>query len=337
MTRRVISVILESLWACVHVIDLDDSLDAVHDNEVDVWDPARYTQDTSGRRLFEEVGRRCARAGGLEDVPISGVAITMPGTLLDSRTVVTSSRLNIRTALDVSKVVEDQCELSTRVFHDMPAMATGFATPSADETFAYVSLDEGVGSVIYVNGVAHRGAGVAGSLGRMVVEPEGVYSLQVTARGTLETYVGRPWISEYCVALWEAEQGKRGGGATDEGTPFRRALKTASLNSRQGLPCETLAIGMQADDPIAVHALSTAARYAGFGINSLVAIVHPHTLVLGGRLCTELPGFAEDVERFARLYSWPNSWNAIEFLHSDDSRRDQRLGAAKLLVREAGL
>lgn len=320
-------------------MELSTHATIVEDREVEIWDPQPYTSDSSGRRLFEEVGRRCARAAAADGDDFIGVAISMPGTLKDSRQITTSSRLNVRNSIDVAEVVYDQCDLPARVFHDMPSMAAGYATaaPSSPETFAYVALDEGVGSVLVLDGRAHRGAGVAGSLGRMVVEPDGVYSTQITARGTLETYVGRPWISENCVALWEAEQDKQGGRIMDEHGLFRRSLKTAATTgSRQALTCQQLSAGYAAHDPIAIHAMSTAARYAGYGINCLLAIVHPHRLVLGGRLCTEVPGFADEVERFTRLYSWPNSWNAVQFLHSADSRKDQRLGAALALLDEIG-
>jgi predicted NBD/HSP70 family sugar kinase len=171
---------------------------------------------------------------------VEGVAVTMPGTLIDSRTIKTSSRLNLHEQLDASDVVEDQCELPTRVYHDMPCMASGFEPPPVDtgEAFSYVFLDEGVGSVLLIGGSTYHGAGVAGSLARMVVEPDGVYFPELSARGTLEAYVGRPWISENCVALWEAEQGKRGGRETGDKTPFRRALGVAAKNNRRGLSYE---------------------------------------------------------------------------------------------------
>lgn len=333
MTSMVPTVLLESEWACVHLIELAESGKPISDVEVGKWNPRPYMTDPTGVRFFEEVGRRVARA--TRKFPaIDRVAISMPGTLLDSQTIVTASRLNIRTRLNASEIIEEQCELSATLCHDMPAMAVGFddSAFAGDESFAYVSLDEGVGSVLYVGGAAYRGAGVAGSLGRMVVEPDGVYSAQISARGTLEAYVARPWISDNCVSLWEAEQGKRGGDA-DGSTPFRRALAAAADIDRQSLTCLQLAQGVEAEDPIALNAMATAARYAGYGISCFLAIAHPHKLVLGGRLCSTVPGFAEEVERFARNYSWPNAWNKVDFLHSPDSRRDQRVGAARMTLR----
>ena len=96
---------------------------------------------------------------------------------------------------------------------------------------------------------------------------------------------------------------------------------------------EHIADGLDNRDPIAIAVLDVAARYLGFAINSIITILNPHRIVLGGKVLTDLPDFSDQVIAYARRYSWPLAWNSMEINHSLLGRMAQVYGAVALWSR----
>jgi len=198
-----------------------------------------------------------------------------------------------------------------------------------------VFADEGVGSKAILNGKVYVGAGAAGLLGRMTVQPDGSYYKALAARGTLEVFSGRPWVSENLVAMYVSELHKRPASATADhnlgNTLFRRALHVAAdQEDWRNLDYPHIADGLKNGDPIAVKVLDVSARYLGFAINSVITILHPHRIALGGAMMSELPGFADNVIEYARQYSWALAWNRTIITVASLGRDAQVYGAVKL-------
>ena len=87
-------VLLEALSATTYICEVDRS-GAVADEQVDEWDTSEYLTDVDGNRLVEEIGRHISHCWKRRnESSVSGVAITLPGTLAgDGREIVSSSRL----------------------------------------------------------------------------------------------------------------------------------------------------------------------------------------------------------------------------------------------------
>lgn len=318
----------------------DDGFVIDHERE---WDPSAFLGDEDGGRLLEEIERQVRRTWR-EGVDAEAVAITLPGTLTGDRVIASSSRLGIRKPVDAADVLEQMLEVPVRVFHDLTCMALGewsTSPPSIagrDEipTLAFVFADEGVGSKLLIDGRPYVGAGAAGLLGRLIVEPDGTYYRALAARGPLEVYASRPWLSENLVSLYSSEVGKQGARNPAESTSFRRALEVARRGDWSSLQYRHIADGIKSQDPIAIDVLDDAARYLGFAINALITVAHPHKIVLGGAMFTEIPDFATDMLGYARRYSWALAWNRIEIAISRSDRRSQTIGACELLGSTVG-
>ena len=118
-----------------------------------------------------------------------------------------------------------------RVFHDVECLALGedmHGEPDGSgigegKTLVYIFADEGVGSKTIIDGKTYRGAGIAGTIGRLTVQPDGSYFRELAARGPLEVFSSRPWISENLVAMYLSERDKR--------CPIRPASTTASSDA----------------------------------------------------------------------------------------------------------
>lgn len=303
------------------------------------WDPAPYQTDSNGQRLLEEIERRLLAFWKERGREPAGIVISLPGTLQGIDTIRSSSRLGIRESVGVTKWMQERLKKKCHVFHDVECLAIGenryVVAPDCENTgsqcLVYIFADEGVGAKIIMNGLAYVGAGVAGILGRLIVQPDGAYYKALRSSGALEVFASRPWVSERLVSTYQSEEGKRGSSyAVSEGSKFRKALRIASERDWTEIPYDRIADGIAEGDPVADAVLEVAARYLGFAINSVITILNPHRIVLGGRMITELPGFPDRVVRYARQLSWPLAWNQTDISISKLGRDAQFYGAVEL-------
>lgn len=305
------------------------------------WDTEPYLGDVDGMRLIEEIGRRVRSTAVSTGHEPDAVAVVMPGTIHQNSIIGRSTRLNIRTRVDLAENMMRLHGLRAAVFHDAHAIAIGEAmllgpghpagmTPNS-ENFAYVLVDEGVGMSLFIDGIPQRGAGSAGALGRLVVEPTGEYNKAFAARGTLEVYAARPSISKHIVAEYLAEQDKQTQlDATD--TPFRRQVNAAARSERwQSLTVPQIAAAIRSNEQIALRVIDDAARYLAMALNAVITIANPPLIILGGSLIEGLPGFGTTIISHVRRLSWGAAWNRTTILLSQDGRSARTRGAARLL------
>jgi len=288
--------------------------------------------------LVEELARRVKTA--CKGVTIDAVAITIPGTVEGNSVVSGSSRLGIHDSIDFTAELHTCGLPPSYVFHDAECLALGEARhgmhkdlPSLaphKENFAYVLIDEGIGCSLFLDGRVHRGAGVAGHLGRLVVQPNGLYNPTFSSRGPLEVFSSRPWISHNIVAEYLSEKDKREMGSNISDT-FRTAVAAAATGDWHGLTVNHIADGMRSRDPIVISVLQDAAQYLSIAINAIITIVNPPTIILGGSMIQDLPDFAESVLSTSRRHAWAGSWNETDIRIASLGRNGQVLGAVELI------
>jgi len=278
------------------------------------WDCGPYLTDINGARLVEELIRRLRAFIDHGDVNLVGVAISLPGTL-ENGIVRRSSRLGIHTEIDLQGELAQRLKVEVVVAHDTDCIAHGeihhgvLASITPPRSVCLVFADEGVGSTLYVDGNQYRGAGFAGRIGRLVVEPNGGYEHRFEARGPLESYATRPGISSNLVAEYKSEQEKLGGTTTGDKI-FRTHLRSAANKQHtDALSISHIVHGVQEHDPIAISVLENSAQYLGLALHSLITIVNPDALILAGRVLTDIPGLADRATSYARRFSYVHAWN----------------------------
>lgn len=330
-----------SLVCCTRSQDGDVAVDQSIE-----WDPSKFLSDESGdgTRLFEEIARRLHQFWQRQKFSAEALVLSMPGTLKGKSGIVSSSRLNIRRSLDVVEWISSTFKIPGAVTHDAECIAFGeylYRPELADiraesgDCLAYVHADEGVGSRIVIEGRPHNGAGVAGLLGRMIIDPRGSFNDQLRAAGTLESYVGRPGLSMRLLERFIADQDKREiMSLDDEAKAFRNQLQQLSVSggARTDLPFRFLAKGLEARDPLVASVVADGARALAVAVNAIMTIASPHAIVLGGRSFSSLPGFYEMVLEHTRTLSWPNAWNSTKFLRAVEGGNLQVLGAIALYM-----
>jgi glucokinase len=233
----------------------------------------------------------------------------------------------------------------SKLLHDTECLAIGEARYGAlkddpdiisgEEEFALVYADEGVGTTLFINGKPHNGAGCAGRIGRLVVAPDGPYNRTFACRGPLELFASRPSVSTNIVGEYLAEQGKSGESSAGD-RAFRAAVGVAAQGDWSELSFEQIAQGVESRDPLAVTVIEEASQYLGLAIHSVLTVVHPPAIVLGGGMLERIPTFADSVTSHARRFSYPLAWNQTTIRLAKLGREAQGLGAAELLIRSLG-
>lgn len=350
--NRITVLLLEANKATFYECGIEGS-GSVDVGPSDTWDPSKSLVDRNGDRLWDEIFRRITQFWSSPSVASfrnsnehmsDALLISLPGTLEGHKTLTSSSRLGIREKVDAAAKMEQRLQIPCYFFHDVECLAIGediYGEPSlqlGDENkgnvLAYIFADEGIGSKFIIDGSVYAGAGLAGSLGRLVVEPDGSYFRALRARGPLEAYSSRPLVSERLVETYHSERNKSGfSNDVAENSKFRQALRVASDGDWTKVTYKRMAEGIENGDPIALSVVDTATRYLGFGINAVLAILHPNRIVLGGSMMTELPGFADKVIHYVRQYSWPLAWNNVDISLSGLGRKAQVLGAMEVWAR----
>ncbi|KRA24473.1 hypothetical protein ASD65_08590 [Microbacterium sp. Root61] len=193
-------------------------------------------------------------------VRLDAVAVAIPGIVDAERgTVVRSANLPALNGLELGPRLSDMIGVPVSVLNDGRAAAVAEARWGAGAGIRDVftlALGTGIAGAHVVDGVVVDGAhGSAGELGHVVIEPNGAWCT-CGQRGCLETVIGAPAL--------------------------RRAWSSAG---GEGAPSAMFA-AYEACDARAVEIVNRAADALADAILTLLALVDPGVIVIGGGLAT---------------------------------------------------
>lgn len=211
-----------------------------------------------------------------------GVGIGAPG-LIENGVVRCSPNLPGWNDVPLQRILGEALSLPVILENDANAVAYGEKSMGAGKglnSLICITLGTGVGGGLILGGKIWRGAfGMAGEVGHMIVEPEG-NKCSCGNRGCLETYASATGIVR--MAKEAVDNGEAG---WDVGTLTTEVIDEAA---RRG-------------DKIALRIFSEAGRYLGIGVASLLHILNPEAVVIGGGVVKawELfyPSMAEEINR----------------------------------------
>ena len=151
-----------------------------------------------------------------------------------------------------------------RLANDAKLAALAEVETGAEDSFIYVSADQGIGGAVVVNGELYGGKhGWSGEVGHVIVDPAGP-ACGCGASGCLETYAARS-------ALLSAA-----------GLPPSASM--ASLTSR-----------IDDGDELALAALERARRSLGTVLSDMINVFDIPTIILGGELLDLVPYLEDDL------------------------------------------
>jgi len=210
------------------------------------------------------------------------VGIGAPG-LVENGVVRCSPNLPGWNDVSLQRILGEALALPVILENDANAVAYGEKSTGAGRglnSLICITLGTGVGGGLILDGKIWRGAfGMAGEVGHMVIEPEG-NPCSCGNRGCLETYASATGI----VRMAKEAVG-RGDAGWDVSTLTTEVLDEAA---RRG-------------DKTAIRIFSEAGRSLGIGVASLLHILNPEAIIIGGGVVKawELfyPSMAEEINR----------------------------------------
>lgn len=202
-----------------------------------------------------------------------GISIISPGIInVDKGIIYENTKLKLKN-IPLKEMVEKQFKLKTWLENDANAIALSekrFGAYRKFKNLIYITIGDGVGAGIIVNGSIFRGCrGGAGEIGHTSIDRNGI-PCDCGNTGCLENYVSWPAICSK--VLSSVAQGKHTmmlelvKGDINRITPsiFRDALKK--------------------DDQLAKEIMKDTAAYLATGMVNLVNLLNPDIIILGGKV-----------------------------------------------------
>jgi glucokinase-like ROK family protein len=235
-----------------------------------LWREERPLPDTSPPALVNEIRAALDSlliTSGLPREAIFGVGVSVPGIVdYETGTVILAANLDWEN-VPLQQLVEQTLGFTTYIDNDANVAALGeywYGKADTREDFIYISVTRGIGSGLIMNGQLYRGCGgVAGEFGHIVVETDGPLC-RCGAQGCLETFVAEP-----AILRWVTTQMKAG--------------RTTEMQECPKRPSE-LYIAATRGDPLAIAAIKLMGHYLGLGIVSLINVLNPKTVIVGGNV-----------------------------------------------------
>ena len=145
-----------------------------------------------------------------------------------------------------------------------------FGAGRGSRFMCYITFSTGCGMGIIIDGKLYRGAtGTAGEIGHTVVNPDGPYCT-CGKRGCLMSYACGLALDQMARDCLEC----------GEDTLLRQLCGDCP----EKVQAEKIAEAALQGDAVALRLLDTAGRYFGIGLSTLVQVLNPDTIVIGGGL-----------------------------------------------------
>jgi len=183
------------------------------------------------------------------------------------------------------------------------------------DDFTYIKVATGVGAGHMVGGRIARGAsGVAGEIGHMAIDLSGD-PCDCGNRGCLQTFVGasslvkraRQLLPEYPTSVLH------------QGALTIDAIENAAL----------------ADDPLAIHVISTAADYLGIAVAGVLNLMNPGAVIIGGGIARLGERLLVPLRETVLRRTFVSSVAASEIMTSALGPRSIAIGAATIVLEAA--
>jgi len=230
-----------------------------------------------------------------------GISITFPGIIDVNKAVICeNTKLKLKN-IPLKEMMEKQFKLKIWLENDTNAIVLAekrFGEYKKFKNLIYITIDDGVGAGIVVNGHIVRGcSGGTGEFGHTTIDRNGI-RCDCGNRGCLENYVN--WPAIYSKVLSSVAQGKHTmmlelvKGDINKITPsiFRSALKK--------------------NDQLAKEIMTDTAAYLATGIVNLVNLLNPDIIILGGKVAYDNHFLISQVKKLVFQQALTNLTNKLE-------------------------
>ena len=177
------------------------------------------------------------------------------------------------------------------------------------EDFLYMTVSNGIGGGLFLNGRLYRGAfGNAGEIGQFVVEEQGRLSDDGTA-GTLEMYAAAAGLVKNYI--------EAGGSATIDGKPADG---------------KSIAAQAAAGGPAALRAFELEGYYLGKAIAAAHNIIDFQKTIIGGGLSLAFEFYKDSLLKTVKEQTYKRNYTALEIIPTTLGYEGALYGAATLAI-----
>lgn len=254
-----------------------------------------------------------------------GMGVALSGIVdVDSKTLLFSPGFQWRD-VPVGAIFEQHTGLPVYVENNANAAAIGehfFGAAHDSNDFTFILAGIGVGGGLFLNGDIYRGAGgMAGELGHANFLQGGNLPCRCGDRGCWETTANQLSLINRVRA------------ALDAGQPS--VLHGLIGEAHQPLNFSTIYTAANAGDPVALGALQETGIALGNGIATIINILNPSLVVIGGAMSRASEYLLPAVESVIELHTLPQVRDHVRVVISEFGENAIAVGAATLAIRDA--
>ena len=261
-------------------------------------------------------GRRLSRLAEERGFKLAGIGVGSPGTVRYPEGLVTGSSPNIPgwIGTNIRKLFS---EFSLLVCGDNDANCMGlaeakFGAGKGTELGFYLTIGTGIGGAIVVDGSLVRGSTfAAGEFGHTVFKYNGV-RYKTGRKGPLEAYVAAPAL--IMAARYASKQSRS----------IMRGI--AALT-----PHEIFA-AFRAEDPAAVKVVTENAEMIGTAIGSVVNLLNPEVVVIGGGVSEAGRRYVDLIAKAAKSFAFDSATSSLKIKTAKFGNDAGWIGAACLNI-----
>ncbi|MBN1450268.1 MAG: ROK family transcriptional regulator [Anaerolineales bacterium] len=258
-----------------------------------------------------------------QDLHLLGLGLATPGTVdLEEGVLIFAPNLHWKN-VPLRKIYSEQTGLNVFIENDANAATIAehlFGQARNSRDFIFVFAGVGIGSGLFLNGKLHRGKnGYAGEIGHSPIMAEPFQTpCHCGNRGCWETYGNQHSIIRRIQTRLDA----------------KRDSIIPGLMAEQNSPLSISIIKQAADagDAEAIAALSEAGEAMGVGFASLINILNPEKIILGGPLSIVGDYLLPSIKGVATKYSLPEMRPMVEIVLSSFETDASLIGAVSIVV-----
>jgi glucokinase len=219
--------------------------------------------------------------------------------------------------VQLKDIVADGLKKKVFLINDANAAALGemeYGAAKGCRNFIYITISTGIGGGIVINGELYIGAnGMAGEVGHIVVEPDGL-PCNCGGSGCWELYASGSAITRR--AREKIQQGRK---------TLLTKLAGGDLNK---IDAPLIKKAAKQGDALAESLISETARYIGIGLGSLINVFNPELIVIGGGLVKMGDSLLKPAIQETGRRSYRDIFKTVRFVKPDLGDNSGILGAA---------
>jgi glucokinase len=260
--------------------------------------------------------KECERQLVGTEATISGVSVAVPGTVdFDEGVVLTAPNVPSLNDFGLGAALTRHLKWPAIIENDANAAAAGEMWQGAGRGYRHlicVTLGTGVGGGIILDGKLWRGAdGSAGEIGHVAVDPFAGVPCSCGSSGCLEVYA-----SATAIVRMAREAGPK--------------YPDSKLQLGEGLTSEKIYQAGLLGDELALEVLRRMGTYLGVGLATLVNLLNPEIIVIGGGVSYGWDLFEKQMNQEVRERAFPIPAESVKITRAECGDDAGLLGAAHL-------